>query len=179
MVGIKNLKPAAFTMSTLFPLSPPNAASEKLASIFADFRTTLETLPQPAAQSTATPPPAVPTAEIERLQGITTNLKEGLGTQVHSLVQYQPADFPIVTSVTETIDNSYMTETQAIFDKFAEDHRIATGEIGEMSIELMSAPLKDEEKERLDILRKELDLERQKFTDAAIKFGKEKATLEV
>lgn len=74
---------------------------------------------------------------------------------------------------------AHMTETQAMFDKFAEDHRIATGEIGEMSIELMSAPLKDEERERLDILRKELDLERQKFTDAAIKFGKEKATLEV
>lgn len=74
---------------------------------------------------------------------------------------------------------AHMAETQAMFDKFAEDHRIATGEIGEMSIELMSAPLKDEERERLDILRKELDLERQKFTDAAIKFGKEKAVLEV
>jgi len=72
-----------------------------------------------------------------------------------------------------------MNETQAMFDKFAEDHRIVTGEIGEMSVELMTAPLKDEEKERLDILRKELDLERQKFTDAAIKFGKEKAALEV
>ena len=48
-----------------------------------------------------------------------------------------------------------------------------------MSIELMSAPLKDEEKERLDILRKELDAERQKFTEAAIRFGKEKAELEV
>jgi hypothetical protein len=74
---------------------------------------------------------------------------------------------------------AHMTETQAMFDKFAEDHRIVTGEIGDMSVELMTAPLKDEEKERLDILRKELDLERQKFTDAAIKFGKEKAALEV
>lgn len=66
-----------------------------------------------------------------------------------------------------------------MFDKFAEDHRISTGEIGEMSVELMSAPLKDEAKERLDILRKELDDERQQFTNAAIKFGKEKAALEV
>lgn len=66
-----------------------------------------------------------------------------------------------------------------MFDKFAEDHRIATSEIGDMSVELMSAPLRDEEKERLDRLRNELDMERQKFTDAAIRFGKEKATLEV
>jgi hypothetical protein len=94
-------------MSTLFPLSPPNAASEKLAGIFADFRTTLEALSQPVPQSTATPPPAVPTAEIERLQGIITNLKEELGMQAYPLVQYQPADFPIISSVTETIDGSY------------------------------------------------------------------------
>jgi len=173
-----NLKPVAFTMSTLFPLSPPNAASEKLASIFADFRTTLETLSQPAAQSTATPPPAVPTVEIERLQGIITNLKEELGTQVYPLVQYQHADFELLAR-SQKQSMAHMTETQAMFDKFAEDHRITTGEIGEMSIELMSAPLKDEERERLDILRKELDLERQRFTDAAIKFGKEKAALEV
>lgn len=66
-----------------------------------------------------------------------------------------------------------------MFDKFAEDHRIATGELGDISIELMSAPLEDEAKERLEVLRKELDDERQKFTDAAILFGKEKAALEV
>jgi len=74
---------------------------------------------------------------------------------------------------------AHVVETQAMFDKFAEDHRIATGELGEMSMELMSAPLKDEEKARIEDLRKELDLERQKFTDAAVRFGKEKASLEV
>ena len=74
---------------------------------------------------------------------------------------------------------AHVVETQAMFDKFAEDHRIATGELGEMSMELMSAPLKDEEKARIEDLRKELDLERQKFADAAVRFGKEKASLEV
>ena len=165
-------------MSTLFPLFPPNAASDKFASIFADFRTTLQTLSEPAAQSTATPPPAVPTAEIERLQGIITNLKEELGTQFVLLFNSDPLTFQLLVR-SQKQSMAHMTETQAMFDKFAEDHRIATGEIGEMSIELMSAPMKDEEKEKLDILRKELDLERQKFTDAAIKFGKEKAALEV
>ena len=74
---------------------------------------------------------------------------------------------------------AYAAETQAMFDKFTKDHRIATGEIGEMSIELMSAPLRDEERERLDNLRRELDSERQRFTEAAVKFGREKAALEV
>lgn len=66
-----------------------------------------------------------------------------------------------------------------MFDKFAEDHRVATGDISEMSMELMTAPLRDAEKERLDNIKKELDQERQKFTDAAIKLGKERAELEV
>jgi hypothetical protein len=66
-----------------------------------------------------------------------------------------------------------------MFDKFAKDQRVAAGEIGEMSIELMSAPLRDQEKERLDGLKRELDLERQRFTEAAVKFGREKAALEV
>ena len=48
-----------------------------------------------------------------------------------------------------------------------------------MSIELLSAPLRDEEKERLDSLRRELDSERQRFTEAAVKFGLDKADLEV
>lgn len=72
-----------------------------------------------------------------------------------------------------------VADAQAMFDKIAKDHRVVTGEIGEMNIELMSAPLQDEAKERLDALRKELDDERHKFTDAAIRFGKEKTALEV
>ena len=43
----------------------------------------------------------------------------------------------------------------------------------------MSGPLSDEEKERLDNVRRELDLERQRFTGAAVKSGQEKASLEV
>ena len=70
------------------------------------------------------------------------------------------------------------TQTQALFDQFAQDHRI-TQEIGEMSIELMTAPAKDEEHSRLQAIKKQLDEERQKFTEAAIRLGKEKASLEV
>lgn len=66
-----------------------------------------------------------------------------------------------------------------MFDKFLEDHRNMANDVGEMSVELMTAPLRDEEKERIETLKKDLDVERQKFTDAAIKLGKERAELEV
>ena len=95
---------------------------------------------------------------------------------------FQKMDFRITkycpaSSQKQTL--SHMTEAQAMFDKFAEDHCSTTGEIHEMSVELLSVPLRDEAKERLEDLRNELDSERQRFTEAAIKFGKEKAALEV
>ena len=49
----------------------------------------------------------------------------------------------------------------------------------EPSFDLMITPAKDEEKERMDGMRKGLDEERKKFTEAAVKLGKERARLEV
>jgi hypothetical protein len=46
-------------------------------------------------------------------------------------------------------------------------------------MELMTAPTADAERERLDKIKRELDEEREKFTQAAIKLGKERALLEV
>ena len=43
----------------------------------------------------------------------------------------------------------------------------------------MTAPARDEEKLRLDERFKELEEERRKFTEAAVRLGKEKAALEV
>lgn len=74
---------------------------------------------------------------------------------------------------------THVNETQAMFDKFSRDHRQEKRVMKDMSIELMSAPLKDEERARLENLRKELDDERLKFTEATIKLGKEKTALEV
>ncbi|KJA23480.1 hypothetical protein HYPSUDRAFT_137499 [Hypholoma sublateritium FD-334 SS-4] len=154
-------EPMPMTLSTLFPLSPPDMASDRLRSVLEDLRNAVSELvrPTPPAPAPPMPKPQVSEEEVERLQTIISSLKEEL-----------------VRSQKQSI--AHVADTQAMFDKFAEDHRIATSEIGDMSVELMSAPLKDEEKERLDKLRNELDLERQKFTDAAIRFGKEKATLE-
>lgn len=97
----------------------------------------------------------------------------------HTPIRRSVTSYTFVTARSQKQSTAHAAETQAMFDKFAKDHRIATGEIGEMSIELMSAPLRDEEMERLDNLRRELDTERQRFTEAAVKFGREKAALEV
>lgn len=43
----------------------------------------------------------------------------------------------------------------------------------------MIAPAKDEERDRIEVTKKELAEERRKFTEAAVKLGKEKALLEV
>ena len=48
-----------------------------------------------------------------------------------------------------------------------------------MSVDLITAPARDEERQRLDARFKELEDERQKFTEAAIRLGKEKAAIEV
>lgn len=46
-------------------------------------------------------------------------------------------------------------------------------------MELMTVPAKDEERDRLDAIKKQLDVERRKFTEAAVKLGKDKAMLEL
>ena len=43
----------------------------------------------------------------------------------------------------------------------------------------MTVPARDEERQRLDERFRELDEERKKFTEAAVRLGREKAALEV
>jgi hypothetical protein len=52
-------------------------------------------------------------------------------------------------------------------------------DVGEVSVDLMITPVKDEERDKIDATKKGLDEERRKFTEAAVKLGKEKAALEV
>ena len=51
--------------------------------------------------------------------------------------------------------------------------------VGEVSVDLMITPAKDEEKDRIELTKMELEEERRKFTEAAVRLGREKATLEV
>ncbi|KAG5653603.1 hypothetical protein H0H81_011975 [Sphagnurus paluster] len=153
-------EPTPYTLTALFPLHPSSNAGNKLNNVINELRDLLKTLSQPTSTKCASRPAIlVSDGEVERLQGIVTTLREELErSQKQAMAQ--------------------AAETQAMFDKFAADHRVATRDIGELSMELMSAPLRDSEKERLDDIKKDLDLERQKFTEAAIKLGKERADLE-
>lgn len=53
------------------------------------------------------------------------------------------------------------------------------GDVGDVSVDLMTVPARDEERQRLEARFKELDDERKKFTEAAVRLGREKAALEV
>lgn len=75
--------------------------------------------------------------------------------------------------------SSYASQTQALFDRFAADERLLQGDVGDVSVDLMTVPARDEERQRLEARFKELDDERKKFTEAAVRLGREKAALEV
>ncbi|KAG5338054.1 hypothetical protein E4T56_gene12389 [Termitomyces sp. T112] len=155
-------EPAPFTLTTLFPLYPPENANAKLNKVLTDLRGTLTILSQkPSAEVAAPLPSGSPLlqGEIGRLQNVIRNLQEQLEQQrQQSVVQAE--------------------ETRAMFDKFVDDHRAVTDEIGEISVELLTVPLRDAEQERLNEIKKDLDQERRKFTEAAIQLGKERAEIQ-
>lgn len=74
---------------------------------------------------------------------------------------------------------AYASQTQAMFDRFAEDERLKGGKSNDASVDLISTPMRDDEKLLLETRCKELEEERKKFTEAAVKLGREKASLEV
>ncbi|KAG6900024.1 hypothetical protein C0993_004081 [Termitomyces sp. T159_Od127] len=153
-------EPAPFTLTTLFPLHPRENAHDKLMKFLKDLRGTLTTLWQrPIAEVIAPRHVSLSEGEIKRLQNVISNLQEELERQRRESA-------------------AQADETRAMFDKFMEEHRVVSCETGEMSVELMTAPLRDAERERLDEVKRELDQERQKFTDAAIQLGKERSEIQ-
>lgn len=154
-------QPTPFTLTTLFPLHPQTNTNDKLDLVLSGLRECLTALSTPNTVVPSISKPAVPVSdgEVLRLQGIINSLKEEI-------------------KQTQKQSQEHAAETQSMFDKFMKDHRIASGDVGEMSVELMTAPLRDEEKGRLDEIKNDLDLERQNFTEAALKLGKERAELE-
>ncbi|KAJ7781898.1 Afadin and alpha-actinin-binding-domain-containing protein [Mycena maculata] len=149
--------PVPFTLLTLFPMAPQDAANEKLTSLLTALREAVRPSVSIVAPSPTTSP--VPDGELARLQGVVETLKGEIERS-----QKQHMDHAI--------------EAQAMFDQFAADPRVVDSDVGEASVELMIAPLRDAEKERLEKIKKQLDLERQNFTEAALKLGQEKAALE-
>jgi hypothetical protein len=78
-------------------------------------------------------------------------------------------------------------QSQALLDRFTThaSERVIVGrdptpeEAAEMSMELMGILERDEVRAKLETRAKELEQERERFTQAAVKLGKEKAALEV
>lgn len=69
---------------------------------------------------------------------------------------------------------------QELLDRFVSDPRFANGPTSaDASIELMSGPERDELAQALDVQKKTLAEERNRYTEATIKLGREKANLEV
>ncbi|KAH9945758.1 Afadin and alpha-actinin-binding-domain-containing protein [Amylocystis lapponica] len=160
---------APLTLTTLFPMSPADTAGEKIAALITSVREAISQLAESAAvagsgstmSSTAAPSGGKETsvAEVDRLQKVVETLRAEL-----EQTQKQSA--------------AYAAQTQDLFDRFAEDQRLMQGEVGEMSVDLMTCTARDEEKHRLDARARELEEERKKFTDAAVRLGREKAALE-
>ncbi|KAG6841245.1 hypothetical protein C0991_000529 [Blastosporella zonata] len=172
-------QPTPFTITTLFPLHPVRSAGDKVNTVLNNLKDTLTALLHKPNTTHPNPTPHADTSlsegEIKRLQGVITVLQEELG-KLPYCSRRKAADQSVERSRTQIATQT--AETRAMFDKFAEDHRVVTGDIGEMSVELMSAPLRDAERDRLVEIKKELDRERQKFTEAAIELGKERAEIQ-
>ncbi|KAL6297903.1 Afadin and alpha-actinin-binding-domain-containing protein [Sparassis latifolia] len=157
-------EPLPLTLTTLFPISPTEAAGDKLGLLLTSLRESITRLSKPSSTSTPSSTPineAKPndSAETERFQAVIDTLHA-------ELEQAQKQS------------SAYASEIQTLFDHFTQDKRINQEDIGEISVDLMTAPARDEERQRLELRFKVLDEERKKFTEAAVRLGKEKAALE-
>ncbi|TFK48399.1 hypothetical protein OE88DRAFT_1810308 [Heliocybe sulcata] len=155
--------PTPLTMTSLFPLSPTGAASQKMDSLLSAIRDSLTLLSQSTASAPASSTSSAQTKvaseeEAERLHGII----DGLKTELERA---------------RAQSSEHTVKIQQMVDRYAEDERLQGG-MAEMSMELMTVPMRDEEKERLDNRAKDLEDERRKFTEATVRLGKERAALE-
>lgn len=181
-------QPVPLTFTSLFTMPPTESAGDKLSSLLSSLRESVAQLSRasegPRTEATASRGggPAEDrkphdTAEVERLETIINALRKELGTSGVFSVDTKNRRF--VADEAQKQASTYAAQTQELFDRFAADERLMQGEVGEMSVDLMTAPQRDEERARLDARFKELDEERKKFTEAAVRLGREKAGLEV
>ena len=122
--------------------------------------------------------------ENKKLKELVTALRSELGasfTHVEILIHSCLSDQSRHSST------ALAAQSQALLDRFTThaSQRLITGqdptpaEAADMSMELMGVPEQDAIREKLDHRANELEQERQRFTVAAVKFGKEKAALAV
>ncbi|KAF9072091.1 Afadin and alpha-actinin-binding-domain-containing protein [Rhodocollybia butyracea] len=155
--------PTPMTLLDLFPLSPPDFTTTTLSSTLTRLRDTLKTLssPSPSTSSSVPSQTSVNQNELDKLQRIIERLES-------ELLRSQEVAFQA-------------TESRTVSDRFAaaqDDCPSVHHPNGrsEISKDLITA--RDEERERLDVLRQELEEERRKYTETAIQLGNERVSLE-
>ncbi|KAF9224074.1 hypothetical protein BS17DRAFT_880114 [Gyrodon lividus] len=160
LASIKSEEPASLDHDVLFPLTPISAANDKLLSLFASANDALVTLsersnaPQGSRLQSLK---ASESAERERLQAVIEKLRTEL-------------------EEAKKLHQTHAAETRVFLNQAAaQSLPRATGHV---SVDPMIAPGRNAEHDRLDRIRKELDDERQKFTQAAVKLGTEKTAFE-
>ncbi|KAL0571441.1 hypothetical protein V5O48_010531 [Marasmius crinis-equi] len=162
--------PPAFTLATLFPLSPADFTNDTLTFLLMSLEQSLCALESyyrdslAISSSSAKPTTPSATGELERLHGVVESLQAQLKeSQQQSLAQTSKA--------------------QVMFDEFAHNHRVAKGRATtdtgtSLSMDLITAPERDQELERLNDMRRALEEERRTFTEATIQLGRERAELQ-
>nr|GAT47372.1 predicted protein [Mycena chlorophos] len=154
----KDEEPAPLTNQTLFPMASADAANEKLASLLSALREAVNRpLGRPITPSPSSNTTASSDAEIERLQRTIKALKADVERYQKELL-------------------TRATETQEIFDQFASEQQ-ARNAADDFSMELMTVPERDAEKERLEKIKTQLERERDGLTEATVKLGHERASV--
>lgn len=90
MADVLLYQPTPFSMTTLFPLHPAEAAGDKLSQILVFLRERLTVLSEPSTATSSGSKNMIPVSdgEMERLQSIVNTLKEELGAYL-SLLFFQ------------------------------------------------------------------------------------------
>lgn len=111
--------------------------------------------------------------EMERLQRVIESLKEELGKPKSSLTPLEASTHSPVDEA-QTQSKIHATQVQELFERFAEEQKATISATLKNKTEAM-----DEENELIEQRAKELEVERMKFTEAAVQLGRERAALEV
>ncbi|KDQ61460.1 hypothetical protein JAAARDRAFT_45107 [Jaapia argillacea MUCL 33604] len=172
----KEDEPAPMTLGGLFPMSPTGAAGDTLDSLIKTLRDSLVTITQrhlgqvpsygssSASSSGSSTATKVADGELERMQTVINDLRSELEQAKQR---------------SESQATAYTTEIEDLLNRFASDPRLASKpENGDVSVDLMISPVRDEEKARLEERCRDLEEERKKYTEATLRLGKDRAALE-
>ncbi|KAI6041231.1 Afadin and alpha-actinin-binding-domain-containing protein [Pisolithus marmoratus] len=150
-------EPSTLNHDALFPLAPINAAEERLLSLFSSADNALATLSTPFSNTNANP------STISSSTPDTTESQD-----FRAIIEKLQAEL----EETQLRCESQSAEIQALISRVTE--QAASLDLRHLDTELKLAP----ERERLDRIKKELEDERAKFTEAAVKLIKERTALE-